>query len=149
MPENTHREEIGSASGCKSHLDASRWAPDISDICCRSRHYMPIARCSLLPLPSISRRLQAYIGRRPCPSRLQPPTAAELPRNAAAPWPYPHGCICKRLGSLADASVSLRAYCSSCGQGPQGPATPPHSPPNPKRTRRQSGPAASGFAITL
>ncbi len=31
MPENTHGEEIGSASGCKSHLDASRWAPEISD----------------------------------------------------------------------------------------------------------------------
>ncbi len=28
MPENTHGEEIGSASGCKSHLDASRWAPE-------------------------------------------------------------------------------------------------------------------------
>lgn len=31
MPNNTHGEEIGSASGCKNHLDASRWAPEISD----------------------------------------------------------------------------------------------------------------------
>ncbi len=32
MLENTHGEEIASASGCKSHLDASRSAPEISDI---------------------------------------------------------------------------------------------------------------------
>lgn len=38
MPKKTHNEEIGSAFGCKSHLDALRWAPEISDRTRTVRH---------------------------------------------------------------------------------------------------------------